>query len=997
MRMPRMFGHLDAYMEIKTLHKINDYQWEIPKIGKMLVPGIIFGDQKLVEEMDEKVKEQVQNVACLPGILKASLAMPDAHLGYGFTVGGVAAMDENEGVISVGGIGFDSGCLSGDTKVLTELGYTKKFEEFETNWKKEEIKCANPSHKILNTPITRFLKYKPWQEVFKVITESGKEIVATEDHPFYTPKGMADLKKLSSEDKIAVYPFEGVEYDDPPDKVLIDEDKIKQIAFSFEKDSRGNGIEQILTNLNKRKLLPLKPTSPQFPYLLKVMGYVFGDGNIYFVNAREKGITWFWGDPEDLEEVREDIKKIGYTPSKIYFRKRHHKIKTFYGISEFDRVEWSFKVCSSSFALLLAALGAPVGEKANQNYLLPSFLFDLPLWQKRLFLASFFGAELSSPKLASDNQYNFSGPVLSLDKHQKFVKSGRQFLKQIKKLLEEFSVRSTLMKEREEYVTKKKEVSMRLRLFIYSDIVNLVNFWSKINHEYNQKKRYLANGALQYFKLKQKVLKERNTLEKEAKKLRKKGLNVSQIYQKLQSPWINKKFIERSVYEERKENPRIAYKFIKFPQFLEEATEGLGKTGVFWDKIISKEKINFNDFVYDFTVLNENHNFIANNLVVSNCGVRTLKTNLTLNEVQSKIEKLVNSLFETVPCGLGSRGKIVLSEKEADELFREGARWVVKRGYGAENDLLHIEDKGSLEGANPDYVSERAKKRERGQVGTLGSGNHYEEIQYVDEIYDKDAAQKFGLFKNQILISIHCGSRALGHQIGTDYLKILAEASRKYQIPIRDRELVCAPIKSEEGKRYAAANLCALNYSYANRQVIAHLTRECFGEFFPGAKIETLWDLTHNSARWEHHEIDGELKKVLVHRKGATRAFGPQRKELPEDYREVGQPVIIGGTMGTCSFILRGTENGMKLAFGSASHGAGRAMSRTKAKKFWRGQTLIEDLKRKGIYAKTASFAGFAEEAPGAYKDVVQVIEAVDKAGLAKKVVRMKPLGVIKG
>jgi tRNA-splicing ligase RtcB len=381
----------------------------------------------------------------------------------------------------------------------------------------------------------------------------------------------------------------------------------------------------------------------------------------------------------------------------------------------------------------------------------------------------------------------------------------------------------------------------------------------------------------------------------------------------------------------------------------------------------------------------------------SGCGLRTLKTNLTLDEAQPKIEELVNLLFETVPCGLGSRGKIVLSEKEADGLFKEGAKWIVKRGYGTDDDLKHIEDKGSLEGANPDYVSERAKQRERGQVGTLGSGNHYEEIQYIDEVYDEKTAEKFGLFKNQILVSIHCGSRALGHQIGTDYLKILAEASRKYQIPIRDRELVCAPINSEEGKKYAAANLCALNYSYANRQVIVHLTRECFKEIFHRVKIDTFWDLTHNSARFETHEIEGEIKEVLVHRKGATRAFGPGRKELPEDYREIGQPVIIGGTMGTYSFILKGADYGMKVAFGSASHGAGRAMSRTKAKKIWRGQTLIEDLKRKGIYARTASFAGFAEEAPGAYKDVTEIIEAVDKAGLAKKVVRMKPLGVIKG
>lgn len=381
----------------------------------------------------------------------------------------------------------------------------------------------------------------------------------------------------------------------------------------------------------------------------------------------------------------------------------------------------------------------------------------------------------------------------------------------------------------------------------------------------------------------------------------------------------------------------------------------------------------------------------------SGCGVRTLKTNLTLEEVKPKIREIIDLLFQTVPVGIGSRGKIILSPKEADELFREGAKWVVKKGYGTEDDLKHIEDGGSLEGAEPGYVSEMAKRREKGQVGTLGSGNHYEEVQYIDEIYDEEAARKFGLFKNQILISIHCGSRALGHQIGTDYLRVLAEASRKYGIPIRDRELVCAPINSPEGERYAAANLCALNYSYANRQVIAHLTRKCFEKIFPKAEIKTFWDLTHNSARWEKHEIGGKIKKVLIHRKGSTRAFGSGREEVPEEYREIGQPVIIGGTMGTYSFILRGTEFGMKVAFGSSCHGAGRAMSRTQAKKRWWGKDLVEQLEKQGIYSRTASWAGFAEEAPGAYKDVAEVIEAVHNANLSTKVVRMRPLGVIKG
>ena len=381
----------------------------------------------------------------------------------------------------------------------------------------------------------------------------------------------------------------------------------------------------------------------------------------------------------------------------------------------------------------------------------------------------------------------------------------------------------------------------------------------------------------------------------------------------------------------------------------------------------------------------------------SGCGVRTLITNLTVKEVKPKIKEINELLFKTVPAGLGSRGKITLSRSEADELFRTGTKWVVEHGYGIEDDLRYIEDGGSLEGADPNNVSETAKKREQGQVGTLGSGNHYLEIQYVDQIFDEVVAKKFGLEKDFVLVSIHCGSRALGHQIGTDYLKVLAEASRKYGIKIRDRELVCAPINSSEGKKYWTANLCALNYSYANRQVIAQLVRECFKKIFPNSEIKTFWDLTHNSARWEMHEIDGKTKKLLVHRKGSTRAFGSGREEIPIEYRGMGQPVIIGGTMGTYSYILKGTEFGMKAAFGSACHGAGRAMSRTQAKKRWWGQELARELEKQGIHIMSHSWAGLAEEAPGAYKDVLEIIDAVHNAGLAKKVIRIRPMACIKG
>ncbi|MEM2089891.1 MAG: RtcB family protein [Candidatus Pacearchaeota archaeon] len=378
------------------------------------------------------------------------------------------------------------------------------------------------------------------------------------------------------------------------------------------------------------------------------------------------------------------------------------------------------------------------------------------------------------------------------------------------------------------------------------------------------------------------------------------------------------------------------------------------------------------------------------------CGVRALKTDLMLEDVKPKIKELIDELFRIVPAGLGSRGKILLRDEEVHEVLTLGAKWVVEKGYGVPEDLEFIEDKGSIKGAIPEAVSELALKREKKQVGTLGSGNHYLEVNYIDEIYDEKIAKRFGLEKNQVMVWIHCGSRALGHQIGTDYLKVLAEASRKYKIPIRDRELVCAPIQSEEGQRYFGAMTCALNYAYANRQVIAHLVREGFSKIFPKASVETFYEISHNSCKAERHVVDNKTIEVYVHRKGATRAFGPEREELPKAYRAIGQPVLIGGTMGTFSYILHGTKEGSKTFF-SSCHGAGRAMSRTQAKKQWRGTKVIEELNARGIYVRCHSFAGVAEEAPSAYKPVEDVVDAVDKANIARKVCRLRPIGNIKG
>ena len=379
------------------------------------------------------------------------------------------------------------------------------------------------------------------------------------------------------------------------------------------------------------------------------------------------------------------------------------------------------------------------------------------------------------------------------------------------------------------------------------------------------------------------------------------------------------------------------------------------------------------------------------------CGVRTMRTGMRREEIAPYLGKLVDRLFAIVPAGMGSEGKIRLNPRQIDEVLTGGAQWAVSQGYGYKEDLRYIEEGGVMGGADPAQVSDTAKKRQFREVGTLGSGNHYLEIQYVAEVYDEKIAEELGLFRDDVVISVHCGSRALGHQIGTDYLKTLAEASRRYNIPVHERELVCAPLNSPEGRRYFSAVCAGINCALANRQVIAHLVREAFSDVIPRARISMLYDVSHNTCKVEEHPVGNKVKRLFIHRKGSTRAFGPGRKEIPEEYRAIGQPVLIGGTMGTCSYILVGTESGMKQAFGSACHGAGRAMSRTQAKKRWRGDVLLKELADKGIIIRAHSYSGAAEEAPGAYKDVTAVVDATHNAGLAKKVVMVKPMACIKG
>jgi tRNA-splicing ligase RtcB len=379
------------------------------------------------------------------------------------------------------------------------------------------------------------------------------------------------------------------------------------------------------------------------------------------------------------------------------------------------------------------------------------------------------------------------------------------------------------------------------------------------------------------------------------------------------------------------------------------------------------------------------------------CGVRNLHTGLTAQEIQPVQAQLADALFRTVPAGLGRRGHVHLDLQEMDAMLSGGARWAVERGYGTREDLDRLEERGCMAGAHPGQVSAHAKRRQQDEMGTLGSGNHYVEVQEVREVFEAHAADAFGIHLGDILVSIHCGSRGLGHQIGTEFLKEMAIAAATYGIDLPDRELACAPIQSPLGQAYLGAMRAAINCALANRQIVTHLVRQAFAQLFPHSRLPLLYDVSHNTCKLEEHVIDGQPRRLFVHRKGATRAFGPGHPEIPAALREVGQPVLIGGTMGTASYILVGTPEGMDMAFGSACHGAGRSMSRHQALKQWRGQEVIDHLAGRGILIRSPSLRGVAEEAPGAYKDVSAVVEAAHAAKLACKVARLEPLICIKG
>jgi tRNA-splicing ligase RtcB len=985
--------------------RLDEYLWEIPQDFRpdMHVPARLYADDAMLEDaLGDRSVEQLVNTATLPGVVKYAIAMPDIHQGYGFCIGNVVATEYPKGIISPGGVGYDVNCLSGDSRILHQYGYYRPIAEMEADWGKAHLVCQNfAGGQDVTTPVVRYLKLRPANLVYRLTTEAGDEVVATADHPFWTPDGMTEVHHLRPGGQVAVYPFEGVPYEAPSGDVIVDEADIRDLLARLGKGAQGNSLGQAIAHLKRRGLLPLRYDSSQLPALIKALGFIFGDGNVHFAGRRCKGVVWFFGLAEDLEAIRADVAAIGFTPSRVYIRERQHHITTAYGEYEFTHTEHSFKVSSTALAALLVALGAPFGKKAGQDYKLPAWLIRAPLWHKRLFLAALFGAELSRPQTFTKHGYNFPTPFLSLNKREGYVASGVAFLEGIRGLLAEFGVATHKISRRTEQRNADDSYSHRLRLMVSSRPDNLIRFWGQVGFEYNRKRQALANAAVQYLKHKSRVLALREETAEAAMAMRVAGVAPQDIYRELAGTYVNQRFLERSLYGGRATGARVSSAFPTFEAYCQEATAGLGTSGMVWERIAHIEPIPFDGEVYDFTVAHPDHNFVANGFVVSNCGVRLLASNLDRERVAPYLADLATALYQNCPSGVGVEGHVPLSARELERVMVEGAEWTLHHGYARPEDLPHTEENGRMPGADPARVSKKAKDRGKDQLGTLGAGNHFIEVDEVSEVYDQALADRLGLFKGQVCIQIHCGSRGFGHQVCTDYVSTFQKVIHQYGIKLPDRELVCAPLDSPEGQDYFAAMVCAANYAFANRQVLVYHIRHSFEQALAGKiknwDLRQVYDIAHNIAKLETHVIDGKPTRVCVHRKGATRAFGPGNPVLPDDYRDIGQPVLVPGSMGTASFVLLGTTGSMEQTFGSTCHGAGRVMSRAQAKREVRGEKLREQLEHDGIEVRAGSMAGLAEEAPAAYKDVDRVVHVVHGAGIARKVAKLEPVAVIKG
>jgi tRNA-splicing ligase RtcB len=950
-----------------TLEKVREHVWEIPQAGDMRVPARVLASERLLEEItQDRTLHQLKNTTHLPGIRKYALCMPDGHQGYGFPVGGVAGIDAEDGCISPGAVGYDINCLSGDSEVTLSHGRYATIRDLEERFEDERATVATGDDRV-DSAIRLFTESGP-RRVYEVETAEGDTIQATTDHPFSTPEGMVELGDLEVGDTVFTSGFRGLPDERPEEFVVLSE-------ADFEEENA-----QLVSFLKDNDLLPLKSTDDAFQRLLKLVGFHTGDGS--FAGPQ----TWFYADPEDLERIRADVSALGFTPSRIYERDRDHEIDG----KAFSRTEYSVKVGAKGFQKLLVKLGAPTGKKVESAFTTPDYLDRLADWQRALYLGAYFGAEMNAP--AAQHKKNLYCPKVSQNRVESVVDAGEQFLEEIAAYLGDLGIETNGI----ERFDARTEGTERLRLGIKNDSENLIRFFSAVGYRYNAEKRRKAAKALAYLKRKERHIERRERIAEEAATRADGGTAVSKLKNEFE---INDRFIERSVWSGREGRVRPSNDFPSFDSFCDSVS-------VRGDLTVETEVVGIEPVgrvpVYDIGVEHDAHTFLADGFVVSNCGVRMMKTNLTYDDVRGHEEELVDALFEAVPSGLGGGGVVEGDRDTVESVLARGMDWALEAGYATEDDLAHCEDEGYRPDADPGAVSQKAKDRGRNQIGSLGSGNHFLEVQRVTDVFREDVGDAYGLEADQVVVLVHCGSRGLGHQVCTDFLREIEKTHKGLLSQLPDRELAAAPAGSPLAEEYYGAMCAAINFAWVNRQLVMHRTREVFADVFDrdweDMGMELLYDVAHNIAKREVHDVGDEERELFVHRKGATRAFPAGHPDVPTAYREVGQPIIIPGSMGAGSYVLRGGEHSMAETFGSTAHGAGRLMSRTQAKReFWGGDVQDDLRETQKVYVKAQSGATIAEEAPGVYKDVDEVVRVSDALGIGDRVARTFPVCNVKG
>ena len=970
--------------EHATLHRVREFVWEIEAEDGMRVPARVLASEALLEEISGDLTiQQIKNATHLPGIQKHAVCMPDGHQGYGFPVGGVAAIDTEEGCISPGAVGYDINCLAGETNVLMEFGRRREIRTLSDDFETDRAVVIDDGPEPAGL---RLFTETRSRTVYEVVTETGDTVQATADHPFSTPSGMTELGTLQPGDSVYLHPFEGIRDETPPEFVVL-------AADDFADES-----SQLVQALEDRGLLPLKSTDPAFNRLLKLVGFHTGDGSF------SGNQSWFYGEPADLQTIQTDIRALGFKPSRVYERERHHEMDGY----EFDRVEYSVRSTARSFRELLVRLGAPDGRKVASDFTVPGYLDRLAGWQRALYLSAYFGAEMSTPSTLSAK--NFYNPEVTNSRLRRHRNAGEEFMRDIARHLNDLGVETTRIQSIDSESDSGDRV--RFRLGVKSGSQNLIRFFTTVGYRYNKRKQRRAIEAAQYLKTKERAIAKRLRIAEEVRTLADGGAAPAEIKRQFD---VNDRFIERTLYNDRKGAPRPPAEFPDFEAFSADLD-------VRDDLTVGVEIASITELggkpVFDIGVEHDAHNFVADGFVVSNCGVRMVKTNLTYDDLQGREEELVDELFASIPTGLGAGGVVEGTTDTIDEILARGMDWALEHDYAVEDDLAHCEDEGVRDDADPDAIDLKPKERGKTQIGSLGSGNHFLEVQRVTDVYLPEVAEAYGLAADQVVVLIHCGSRGLGHQVCTDYLRKIEREHGDLLAQLPDRELAAAPAGSRLAEDYYGAMCAAINFAWVNRQLITYQTRRVFERVFDrdweDMEMDLLYDVAHNIAKKEIHDVSvapdesgesggsgeaaREEREVFVHRKGATRAFPAGHPAVPRAYRDVGQPVIIPGSMGSGSYVLRGGESSMALTFGSTAHGAGRLMSRTQAKKeYWGGDVQTALREQSHIYVRAASGATIAEEAPGVYKDVDEVVRVSDALGIGDKVARTFPVCNIKG